>query len=895
MNLHVFPRVPPDARFPGWDGTADPAGLLLSEAWPAEELDTECGDGDYRMVVYAIEGEPSIPRLNLSALPVLDGLGMEVVATIAVVDVDLPGHRQWTSLAEATEHLDNILESAEEDSLLYDAAFYTTRAGYRLLWTLDCPVPVTQYRSLMRHIMGQLASAGIEPDPTSDQWNRLYRMPRCQRDGVTMQSYADMSPLVETSIDPYQWGALEADDNYDQVVAGDAPEPRDDMGLEEWASTWRHPYLRAGLPLPPDEAGSTYRSLRRAIASVAHEGPVTDPELLFSLVVPSVDATPERSRQEAWKLCVWTAAREQGVQQRPPAAPPARPLNPEPLDTATWREWAGAIDRRYSSTLNRLQTGRGFTPKTQAEEKLLTAVFTIATKLRIDDPLMLYRAVYASAQACKASPAKVWEQCEQCADQVQAEAESLVTDDHKRATVYCATHPLVLAVPGSGGLYMLDCRSAKPTYQLTDKTCLPLHYEQMLSGRLPFQAEFLDDNGKPAPLENLLRRYGNSTQRVRYVTGQRGGTFCPDHDGNTLEIGVHCLHPDLRPVHHPEVHEWLTLFGGSDPERFLDWLSVVTLTNFPVCALYVHGLPGSGKSMLLQGLASMWGGAPVPFGNVGADFNASLLDSPIVSADEGIPADKGDLSEVFRNLVANSIHDIRIKYQANATLHACMRLVITANEMDALDFRKTLSGRSLQAIVERVAYLDQGPEPVEYLKKLGGRSATALWAQRSPGTPGLIGEHLLWLRDSRQVQSDGRFLVEGVTSRWHQQFLSQQGIKPDAIKVIALLAKNAARLYGQQAVSGVEIRRDLGCVFITKEAVVSGWSSQGRGDTPRERVLNKTLQQLDERDTIQLRRPRIGRANASAGQRAYVIRFDTLVASQYVTLSLLNGDNIGEE
>ena len=892
MDIHVFERVPQGGKVLGWDGQRDPSSLHRSVRWPATELDTPVDDGDYRMVVYSVDGEASIPRINIPALPVLEGLGAAVTAGVVVVDVDLPGHRQWRDLAEATAHIDGLLSTAPEGSLLYSAAFYTTRAGYRLLWLLEHAIPVTQYRSLLTHVMRVLRDEhGIECDPTCAEWNRLYRMPRCMRDGSLLDSYSDLVPLSEPLLNPFQWGALEHDRGIAAEVAGDAPEPLDSMTLEQWKGAWRHPYLRKALPFPPDDSGSTYRSMRRAIASVAHEGSVTDPELLFSLVVGSVDATPERTRQEAWKMCVWTASKQRGAQAKPPPPPPVRPLNPDRIPTDTWVDWSRTLDRRHASTLNRLQAGLPFTPKTQAQDKLLSALWGMAFKLQLTDTEILFRAFYPSAMASSVDPTFVWEQCARVVGQVEAEKQQLVSDDTKMAAVYCADTPLLIAVPGAGGLYMLDVRNAAPTYQLTDKTCLTLHYDQWLADRLPFDASFLDENGKPVPVDALLRSYGNSATTIRYVTGQRGAAFAPDHDGNALEIGVHSIHPDLRPVFHPQVDEWLRLFGGSDPERFLDWLAVATMTRFPVCALYVHGLPGSGKSMLLQGLASMWGGAPVPFSNVAADFNASLLDSPIISADEGIPADKGDLSETFRNLVANSVHDVRIKYQANATLHACLRLVITANEMDALDFRKTLSGRSLQAIVERVLYLDQDDAPVEYLKKLGGRAATAHWAQRSPGTPGLIGEHLLWLRENRQVTSDGRFLVEGRMTRWHRQFIDQQGIKPDAIKVVAMAAKGAARLHGHQAVAGVELRRDLGCVFITKEAVVSYWSSQGRTDVPRERLLNKTLAQLDERDRIGLARPRIGRGNASAGQRAYVVSFQTLTNSQYVTMAVLEGSS----
>lgn len=890
MKLTVFPRVPKDARFPGWDGVRSLDGLLLSEAWEPEALGAVLRDGDYRLTCYTIPDESSIPRLNIPSVPVLDGMGAMPQAVIAVVDVDRDGHAAWASLSEATEHIEALLGDDDDDEgLLSTAAFYTTRAGYRLLWRLTTPVPVTKYAALVDHIMAELQDKhDIESDRSSREWTRLFRLPRCVRDGQVLPSYLDLSPLSEPLLDPYRWGAL-TEASADDYDAGDMPEPLDELDLDAWKATWRHPYIKQGRPFPPDDTGSTYPTMRRAIASVAHEGPVIDAEVLFSLVVRSVDATPGRTRGEAWKLCAWTAAKQRGAASRPPEPDPERPLTPAPPAAETWAEYHRTIDRRSAPTLHRLQAGLAFTPKGQAEDKLVSAIFSLGTKLKLRDPLALYSLFYASATASLVDAVKVWEQCVRVAGIVADEQDHVISDDEKRASVFCSETPLLVAVPGSGGLFMLDLRDkSAPTYQVTDKSCLSMHYNALLLGHTPFEVNFLDGKGR-ANAEDILRDYGNSATTIRYVTGQRGATFVPDAEGNALEIGVHSLHPSLQPVYHEQVHEWLTLFGGSDPERFLDWLAVATLTRFPVCAMYIHGLPGSGKSMLLQGLAAMWGGAPVPFAAVAADFNAGLLDSPIIAADEGIPPDKGDLSETFRNLVANSVHDVRIKYQANATLHGCLRLLITANELDALDFRKTLSGRSLQAIVERVAFIEQSDAPVRFLESLGGRRGTALWAERAPGVPGLIGEHLLWLRDDRKVEPTGRFLVSGVSTEWHRAFIGQQGIKPDVIKIIALAAKGAARLHGQQNVSGVEIRRDKRCVLITKEAIVSTWNTQGKGDTPRERILNKTLSQLDERVAVGLTRPRIGRNNPSAGTRAYALSFDTLAASQYVTLGLLTG------
>ncbi len=890
MKLHTFNTD----KLPGWDGTNDPATLTFSQPLDVKSLE-EPLVGDSRFVVYTIEDtDEPIPRLNLPVIPVLEGMGTEAVALVAVVDVDLPNHRQWKSLDEAAEHIEtNILDVgiADEHDLLYAAAYYTTRAGYRLMWKLSTPLPVTKYRSLMRLIMKKLKDDyDIDCDPSSDEWTRFFRMPCCMRDGVQLETVADLTPLTDTDIDPYSLGELQNNEDFITEIAGNHPSDIAELDLKAWGAAHRHPHLKRGQPFPPDAVGSTYTSMRRAIASLAHEGPCGDAEQLFAMVHQSVEATPGRKLQEAWKMCVWTAARQRGKIMRPPAVV-ERPLNPAEVEPAQWSEWFRTVDKRYAPTLSQLRSGLAYTPKSQAESKLLKSIFTLATKLRITDAELLYRMFYKSAAASKVDPLKVWEQCEQTAAIAQEQLDKTATEDEKMATMFCLDTPLTIAIPGTKTLYQLDLRDpSHPTYGHTDKNCLLLHYYKHTDPNLPFDADMTTDKGMARPLELILLDYGESAAKVRYVTAQKGAAFIPNTDGNAIEIGVHALYPQLVAREHPEVDKWLRLFGGSDPERFLDWLATCTYTSFPTCALYVHGHKGSGKSMLVEALAAMWGGTPVPFKNVAADFNEALLTSPIISADEGVGSEQGDLSETFRNLVGNSQHDIRIKFQSNASLHSCMRLLITANEADGLDFKKALSGRSLEAIAERVTFIEQDKTPANYLVELGGRAHTAEWATRAPSVPGLIGEHVLWLKTHREVERGSRFLVAGHITDWHRQFISQQGIKPDIIKVIALAAKQAARATAASGsiTPGVQLRADKGCVLITKEAVVCQWKQHGDRDPPRERILNKTLRQMCEASQVGIRRPRIGRGNASQGQGAFAITFDTLVASQYVTLEHLN-------
>jgi phage/plasmid-associated DNA primase len=75
--------------------------------------------------------------------------------------------------------------------------------------------------------------------------------------------------------------------------------------------------------------------------------------------------------------------------------------------------------------------------------------------------------------------------------------------------------------------------------------------------------------------------------------------------------------------------------GGKDQELLLDWLSAVPDRSRASAALFIEGPAGIGKSVLKQGIATLFGGY-MDYAAVNKDFNEGLRKSPLLVADEGI-------------------------------------------------------------------------------------------------------------------------------------------------------------------------------------------------------------------------------------------------------------------
>jgi hypothetical protein len=265
----------------------------------------------------------------------------------------------------------------------------------------------------------------------------------------------------------------------------------------------------------------------------------------------------------------------------------------------------------------------------------------------------------------------------------------------------------------------------------------------------------------------MVRDYGTLAQKVISDMSATSSVFSVDTD--TMRESVCPIRNELKPTYDKRLDEWLQVFGGDFYNKLVDWLSVVPKLDLLLCALYINGEKGIGKSMLAHGLARIWTeGAPTKLSQILGEFNEALVDCPLILADEKLPKkSKWDsITEDLREMVSTNSRELTRKYKAPSKLIGCIRLILAANNEFLLESAQTYSRADQEAIAQRFLYLKIGNRPAEFLNEVP-RDVRKHWWDRG------IAEHTLWLHENHVVKTPGvRFEVEGDESVMHRLLMT---------------------------------------------------------------------------------------------------------------------------
>jgi len=309
-----------------------------------------------------------------------------------------------------------------------------------------------------------------------------------------------------------------------------------------------------------------------------------------------------------------------------------------------------------------------------------------------------------------------------------------------------------------------------------------------------------------ATFAEAYARAGAYVSRVVYELGGERDYYDP----TDATLYLACGRPvSIDPVFHRAVADWLETLVTSERaySRLQDWLVSAWDLQHPTAALYLEGAGSTGKSMLAQALQRCWGTGTTTYADVVlGSYSAGIVRQPIVWLDERAPEDHhGRGTAAFRSLIGNRSHLFAEKYQPSGTIIGCPRLIITSNTDDALRFgREDLVRADLEAIAIRILHLDVDARAADYLTQ----HDTASWVAKADGSPGLICEHLAWLRQHHKIQKRGRrFLVEGEVGAWLRRQSTQSGLAQDVL--VALVRAMTDLEHADDPVSGEATARGL--------------------------------------------------------------------------------------
>jgi hypothetical protein len=763
--------VLPHARVPGWDGRPDT--LAQTQTYPIR-LTPDAWREDYptdaHAVGYLVDGEDALPRLTLRCAPWLEEQGAPVRMHWMLVDVDNPGHRPWDDdlLAETGDLLAELPWASS-------MGWYLTPGGYRLVWQIKDPVPVSIWADWRAMFHDALRSHGIEPDDACLDWTRLFRMPRALRPGH---------------------GQLDLEMDLENV------------GTLDWT--------------PPREPLAGRRRSRRRTRTT----PVDLPDL-SKLTLPGK------------------------------------------------REFASI---KNVDQFQRLSDGLPIDAPDGRNNAVVRMLGQIVAKLQTEDPLVPFRFMLASFQNTfkdgdEEDEAWLWARCVWVTDLMAGQLEEheeheqeqrearLGLLDQLAANTGLAREEIGAHVIISDGRthYVLDQHDGSYGPAIAGSLLL-----RELRRRCPDLALTTNGRGNNLDDRELLARYSTTATEVRMVLGAEQNVFDPVT--GTMREAAAPMRDDVEPEYNGEIARWLELLGGEHHDRLLDWLATYDRFGRPTCALYIHGARGIGKGLLGEGLGRLHTAGAVDFETLTESFTEHLSRSALVWADEvAVVGHDTTASALFRRLIGSSQMVIRRKFKSEAIIEGAHRLLITANNPDALRVREMMTQEDIAAVVQRIGYIQclgkQADACRAYLASLGGRDYTERWVAEDG-----LARHVLWLVDTRgpQVQSGDRYLVEGWNPSYAEDMVTRTSLQGEVLTALVEYLQGGTKDRGMPVTDGR--------LYVNASALVRRWTSLlgQHARPPSQNALATALRSISD-EQARLRPPK------GKQMRAWAIRTSMLI------------------
>jgi hypothetical protein len=306
----------------------------------------------------------------------------------------------------------------------------------------------------------------------------------------------------------------------------------------------------------------------------------------------------------------------------------------------------------------------------------------------------------------------------------------------------------------------------------------------------------------------------------------------------------------LEPVFDQRIDDWLRVLAGVQYPKLCDWFACVPDLSKLLCALYLAGHPGAGKTLLAHGLARIWHeGPPAELDRILSDFNEDLCQCPLVLGDEALPKMwKGTpITTKLRSVISTTSRALSRKYRAPATMQGAIRLVLTANNEFLLDSREVSSSQDLDAVAQRFLYIDV---PATAATILDPQVTDKEWIEGDG-----IAKHALYLMEHRTVTRGRRFWVEGEKSEMH--LLLTTGSLWNSLCCEWLVRYLCSPQSYDSRGDGL-VYRGGGGLWVNDQAVLDGWNLY-LGNTKREPETAKVgaaLRALSTKNIKQIRTER---------------------------------------
>lgn len=700
----------------------------LTTRW-AEDQHFTC----YQLVLHQ-DGQavpyPYWPRLNNGLLSDirLAKPPSDVQNTILALDYDLPAKREWAEGEpdQFFEYLATFRDQAWNVPATWTAA-YSTQHGVRLIYVLTKPLKPEKVPGKVAGLIRDFVNVtGLVFDKACKDWTRLFRLPQVIRDGVPTweQPYyrCYWQPLT---LDPDTIAEAEPDRRFDPHAAGlvdlDVPTPEE---------------CRATLYEFSQANGREVMTPWYKVARARLRGRESLEMIEGRLIVPegSRDNTLTRAIGQVCGLLV-EVEDVSAVKIYALFDDLASQLAPD-HGTPDWRFsiWS-KVKRFFGKELADLNDRKALEADKEKKKENLTASLIDGVRQWCHDPA------------------------------VQA--------DDNYAWWWIRSHAIVAS---KKAFYVL-----RPNGHY-DSMGVPAHLltarirELGMDQLIPLTEPTLNGGVKDVQLGSLVKSY------VTVVSSIEGAIDIPETQlinpgtpSAKLVFRMFQRKTDLEPQYSAAVDEWLRSWcqTENDYHRLNAWIGhALNFEEGPICALSLFGPPGCGKKMLSVGLAECINTESFASGReFETQYGGALLRTPFVFLNEGLPANVRNFADMFRRMVGGDPIEVNAKFQDPITIRNPIRMVISANNMEALMGlvgHNDLTLEDQKALSQRILHLNIAPKAGLYLERRGGLKYTGSWPNRwirgdaGAASDYVVARHFLWLYEKRpKIAAGSRMLVEG--------------------------------------------------------------------------------------------------------------------------------------
>lgn len=321
------------------------------------------------------------------------------------------------------------------------------------------------------------------------------------------------------------------------------------------------------------------------------------------------------------------------------------------------------------------------------------------------------------------------------------------------------------------------------------------------------------------PVPELTEDYGRCCLRVIADLTIQNSYY--DADSGVFYEAV-ARRREIQPKFNAQIDTWLRLFGGALYEKLCDWLACAPDLNKMLCALYLAGHKGSGKTIFANALAKIWTakGHVSELDKIMENFNEELTHSPVVLGDEALPKHwKGTaVTTKLRSIISTMTRTLSRKHKAPAELNGAIRLILTANNEFLLSGGEDSSSHAdLAAVAQRFLYIDVPEAASKFMEEIGQERVEQIWLKQDG-----FAAHALWLEENRlaQIVRGSRFWVEGSETAMHRLLVTGTAWNSLVLEWLVRYLINPSPIDNQKHYL---ILRRRGELLVNEKAIIDGW------------------------------------------------------------------------